>query len=98
MNSDHAGKLFLILYVASLGHQHQVLLPEKEGGGEEPGGVGCGQVMTVEERWVLAFIPRPDKDIVESMVNSMLDGYQEVFIPIPAKVFTFTIIEQIFIS
>ena len=40
--------------------------------------------MTVHEGGVLALIPRPDKDVIESIFDCMLDGYQEVLIPVPA--------------
>ena len=39
--------------------------------------------MAVQEGRVLAFIPSPDKNIIECMVDSMLNSYQEILIPIP---------------
>ena len=39
--------------------------------------------MAVEEGWILALIPRPDEDVIESMVDCVLDGNQVVLIPIP---------------
>merc|ERR1719318_583886 len=83
MNSDHGGQLPLILYVTSFRHQHQVPLPQEERGGEQARGVDGGQVVAVEEGGALALIPRPNKDVIESMIDCMLDGYQEVLIPVP---------------
>ena len=39
--------------------------------------------MAVEEGWILALVPRPDEDVIESMVDCVLDGNQVVLIPIP---------------
>ena len=83
MNPDHGSQLPLLLDVASLWHEHQVPLPQEEGSREQPSGVSRREVVAVEEGGVLALIPRPDKDIIESMIDSMLDGYQVVLIPVP---------------
>ena len=39
--------------------------------------------MTVEKLRVLTFIPLPDEDVIEGVVDVVLDHHQEVLVPVP---------------
>ena len=39
--------------------------------------------MTVEELRVLAFLPLPDEDVIEGVVDVVLDDDEELLVPVP---------------
>ena len=82
MDPDHALQLPVATLVAVLGHQDEVVAPEKEGCREQSRGIQRLQVETVLKRWILTFRPFPDEDIIELMSDSVLNGNKVVFIPV----------------
>ena len=60
VHPDHGGEDLVFAGVAGVGHEHQVMLVEKERGQEEPAGVHLEEVVVVHELWVLAFPPTPN--------------------------------------